>query len=97
MTDVLDATDLNETIKEKTFVYVGVFPSEVDPETMPKPRHICVSRWNGESWITEKYETGEVVSETSHEMKMFQMMNDPEFIVTNGEEEVIDQSAQKLR
>ena len=93
---VLKAENVSEDLKEKVFVSEMVFPGEVDLDVMPKPRHICVSEFNGDKWVTKRYDTGEVVQEQNHEMFMFSTLNSGKFTVVNSEDHLIEETVNEI-
>lgn len=94
--DVLHADSISEDLKKKAVVQVYVFADEVDPEIMPKPRHICISKFQDDKWVTRKAKNNNVVSHSNHDMFMFRIINSGMFIAVNDEKEDINEAVNML-
>jgi len=96
-TAVVTEESFEEAIKNnKAIVQVMVFPDEVEPEEIPKPRRPVVRRYEGDKWVTREM-NGTKISDSESNPTQFGILNSGMFIVVDDNEEQISEAASLLR
>ena len=95
-TKVIDQESFDEAIKEnKAIVQTMVFPSEVEPGEMPKPRRPVVRRYEGGKWVTRETD-GTKISDSKNKPTLFGILNSGMFVVVDDTQKQIQKAASFL-
>ena len=96
MTQVVKQKSFDEAIKEnKAIVQIMVFPSEVKPEEMPKPKRPVVRKHERGKWVTREID-GTKISDSKNNPTLFQILNSGMFVVVDDTQKQIQEAASLL-